>query len=105
MTQFAVYQNKNKATQNDYPFLLNIQTDLLSSMQTCVVVPLMPVQIMTHAPMNVLTPILPVQGQDYCMLTPQLAGIHKRELGEEVEILSAYQHEIVAAIDFLMSGV
>ncbi len=105
MAQFTVYQNKNKSTQSDYPFLLNIQTDLLSSMQTCVVVPLMPLQIMAHAPMTVLTPILPVQGRDYCMLTPQLAGIHKRELGEEIEILSAYQYEIVAAIDFLLSGV
>lgn len=105
MAQFSVYQNKNKATQATYPFLLSIQNDLLSSMQTCVVVPLTPVKAMAHQPMSKLTPILQVQGQDYCMITPQLAGIHNRELGTEVEILAAYQNDIIAAIDFLMSGV
>jgi toxin CcdB len=105
MAQFSVYKNKNKATAARYPFLLNIQNDLLVSMQTCVVVPLASVQEMTHSPMGKLTPVIALQGQDYCMVTPQLAGIHKRELGDEVEVLSAYRHEIIAAVDFLLSGV
>lgn len=105
MAHFSVYQNKNKTTLARYPFLLNIQNDLLVMMQTCVVVPLMPVQAMAHSPISKLTPVLQVQGQDYCMITPQLAGIHKRELGAEIEVLSACQHEIIAAIDFLLSGV
>lgn len=105
MAQFSVYQNKNKATQATYPLLLNIQNDLLASMTTCVVVPLTPLQTMAHQPMSKLTPVLLVQGQDYCMITPQLAGIHKRELGAEIEILTAYQNDIIAAVDFLLSGV
>lgn len=105
MSQFSVYENKNKATQTAYPLLLNIQNDLLASMQTCVVVPLTPVKTMMHQPMNKLTPILTVQGQDYCMMTPQLAGIHKRELGAEIEVLTVYQNDIIAAVDFLLSGV
>lgn len=105
MAQFSVYQNKNKATQQAYPYLLSIQTDLLATMQTCVVVPLTSLQTISHQPMSKLTPILTVQGQDYCMMTPQLAGIHKRELGAEVAVLSAYQPDIIAAIDFLLSGV
>jgi toxin CcdB len=105
MAQFSVYQNKNKATQATYPLLLNIQNDLLASMQTCVVVPLTPVKTMAHQPMGKLTPILTVQEQDYCMMTPQLAGIHKRELGAEIEVLTVYQNDIIAAVDFLLSGV
>ena len=105
MAQFSVYQNKNKATQTRYPLLLNIQNDLLASMQTCVVVPLTKLETMGHSPMSKLTPVLSVQGQNYCMMTPQLAGIHKRELGAEVEILTVYQHEIISAVDFLLSGV
>lgn len=70
-------------------------------MQTCVVVPLTPVQSTAHSPMNKLTPVLHLQGQDYCIMTLQLAGIHKRELGAEVEVLSASRHEIIVAIDFL----
>ena len=105
MAQFSVYQNKNKATQTQYPLLLNIQNDLLATMQTCVVVPLTKVESMVHNPMGKLTPILVVQDQQYCMMTPQLAGINKRELGTEVEILTTHQHDMVAAIDFLLSGV
>ena len=105
MAQFSVYQNKNKATQARYPLLLNIQNDLLATMQTCVVVPLTKVETMTHSPFSKFTPILSVQKQDYCMMTPQLAGIHKRELGAEVEVLTAYQHDIISAVDFLLSGV
>ena len=105
MAQFSVYQNKNKATQARYPLLLNIQNDLLATMQTCVVVPLTKVETMTHSPFSKLTPILSVQEQDYCMMTPQLAGIHKRELGAEVEVLTAYQHDIISAVDFLLCGV
>ncbi len=105
MAQFSVYQNKNKATLARFPLLLNIQNDLLTSMQTCVVVPLTKIESMVHSPMGKLTPIFAVQGQHYCMMTPQLAGIHKRELGEEVEILTAHQHDIISAVDFLLSGV
>jgi toxin CcdB len=105
MAQFSVYRNKNKATQARYPLLLNIQNDLLTSMQTCVVVPLVKLETMAHSPMSKLTPILLIQEQKYCMMTPQLAGINKRELGEEVEVITAYQHDIISAVDFLLSGV
>ena len=105
MAQFSVYQNKNKATLARFPLLLNIQNDLLASMQTCVVVPLTKFESIAHSPMAKLTPILIVQGQNYCMMTPQLAGINKRELGAEVEVLTSYQHDIVSAVDFLLSGV
>lgn len=105
MTQYSVYKNKNKTTQDRYPLLLNIQNDLLVSMQTCVVVPLTPVQSMAHSPMQKLTPVFNINKVDYCMMTPQMAGIHSRELGNEVSNLSANQHDIIAAIDFLLSGI
>lgn len=103
MAQFSVYENKNKATQARYPFLLNIQNDLLATMQTCVVVPLMPAESAPH--ITKLMPILTINACDFCMLTPQLAGIHKRELGAEIAVLSHYQNDIIAAIDFLLRGV
>ena len=105
MAQFSVYQNKNKATLARFPLLLNIQNDLLAGMQTCVVVPLTKFETLAHSQMGKLTPILLVQGQNYCMMTPQLAGINKREIGAEVEILTSYQHEVINAVDFLLSGV
>jgi len=39
------------------------------------------------------------------MMTPQLAGTHQRELGDEVDVLTSHQHDIVYAINFLLNGV
>lgn len=40
MTQFTDYKNKNPHTRVAVPFLLDIQNDLLSALETRVVVPL-----------------------------------------------------------------
>ena len=39
------------------------------------------------------------------MLTPQMAGIPKSELGASVTQLDRYRYEIIAAIDFLVTGI
>ncbi len=40
MTQFDVYENANDETAGTVPYLLDVQTDLLDSLSTRVVVPL-----------------------------------------------------------------
>lgn len=105
MAQFSVYANQNTATNDQFPYLLNIQNDLLSALQTCVVVPLTAANQVGYRAMNRLTPLLTVQGSQYLMMTPQLAGIAKRELGEKIENLAEARLEIIAAMDFLLSGV
>jgi toxin CcdB len=52
-----------------------------------------------------LMPVLPVQGQNYVVVTPQLAGIPVRELTSKVENLSSFRTEIIAALDMLITGV
>jgi toxin CcdB len=39
MPQFTVYRNKNPQTLSTVPFLLNVQHDLLSDLETRVVIP------------------------------------------------------------------
>jgi toxin CcdB len=105
MAQFSVYRNQNAATSEQFPYLLNVQNDLLDALQTCVVVPLAPFINAGYHAMSRLTPMLTVQANQYLMMTPQLAGIAKRELGEEVQSLAEARHEIISAMDFLLSGV
>ncbi len=40
MPQFSVYKNKNPKTRSTYPYLLDVQTDLLSGLGAGVVAPL-----------------------------------------------------------------
>lgn len=40
MSQFWAYHNPNPRTRDEYPFLLEIQSDLLRDLKTTVVIPL-----------------------------------------------------------------
>lgn len=40
MSQFTIYRNHNARTKNRIPFLLDVQSDLLSDLGTRVVIPL-----------------------------------------------------------------
>jgi len=105
MPQFSVYKNTNAATRARFPFLLDIQSDLLDPLATRVVVPLAPADPARSRSMETLTPAIRVEGKDYLMITPQLAGVAARELGPVVANASADRVAIVAALDFLISGI
>jgi toxin CcdB len=55
--------------------------------------------------MKDLTPVVDIDGGKYLLLVPQLAGIAANELGPAVSNVSSHRDEIVAALDFLITGV
>ena len=105
MAQFAVYKNKNAVTRARFPLLLDIQSDLLDPLATRVVVPLAPMGPARARSMQTLTPSIRVEGKEYVMVTPQLAGIATSELGPVVADASSSRLAIISALDFLISGV
>jgi toxin CcdB len=105
MTQFTIYQNKNSQSKKEFPLLLDIQTDLLGSLQTTVVAPLKKLDANKDKILTQLTPILTIESVDYLMLTPQLAGIQRRELGKAVAKVEHARTEILNALDFLLTGI
>ena len=105
MAQFTVYRNKNSSTQSAVPYLLDIQSDLLESLETRVVVPLCPAGAFRSKAMRTLTPVLEIEGESFVMLTPQLAGIFKSELGAPIARVEQQRFAIAAAIDFLVTGI
>lgn len=105
MAQFSVHKNKNPKSRAAYPYLVDVQSDLLSALSTRVVVPLAKLTGFRKKPIRDLTPVVEVEGAKYLMLTPQLAGIAANELGQVVDNLSRQRDEIVAAVDFLVTGV
>jgi toxin CcdB len=105
MPQFALYRNRNPASRTRFPLLLDIQSDLLKGLATRVVVPLALASAARARSMRSLTPVLKFEGKEFLMLTPQFAGITARELGPAVGDLASDRDKIVAALDFLLSGV
>jgi len=105
MAQFTVCRNKNPQTRSAVPFLLDVQNDLLEELETRVVVPLRPLSAMKGKTLRTLMPVFEIEGESFVMLTPQMAGIPKSELGAPVARLEQHRFEIISAIDFLLTGI
>ena len=105
MAQFDVYENKNPNTKKQIPYLLDVQNDLLSGLGSTVVIPICPSAETKHLIMSRLTPHVEINGSAFIILTPQLASIHRKELGEIVVNVFSYSQEIIDALDFLMTGI
>ena len=105
MAQFTIYQNKNSQSKKEYPLLLDIQTNLLNSLQTTVVVPFKKLETNKDKVLTQLTPIFMIEGVKYLMLTPQLAGIQRKELGKAIADIEYARTDILNALDFLLTGI
>jgi toxin CcdB len=104
MPQFAVYRNENLGSCEEFPFLVDVQADLLEELGTRVVIPLAKSAALTGFPAQYLTPVIAFQGRPYALLTPQLAGISRDELGPQAGSLADQERAISTAIDFLLGG-
>jgi toxin CcdB len=103
MARYDVYRNANKATRTEFPYLLDVQADLLAGLPTRVVVPLTP-RASLPLPMARLQPVFSVEGKAMVMVTTELAGIASDQLGAKVASLAAHGADIIGALDFLLSG-
>ncbi|WP_280547391.1 MULTISPECIES: CcdB family protein [unclassified Halomonas] len=105
MAQFCVYANCNPASRKRYPYLLDIQSDLLSELPTTVVVPLCPAGQAESIQISHLNPSLAIDDNVYIAMTQELAGIERHRLGKEVHDLGQFREPILAALDFMISGI
>lgn len=105
MPQFAVHRNPNPDSRSAYPYLLDVQSDLVSSLGTRAVVPLCLASAMKGKLIRTLMPVFEIDGRQYAMFTPQFAGVSKKQVGPKVADLSQQRDEIIAAMDLLIAGI
>lgn len=103
MAQFDVYENPNEHTRKNVPYLLDLQADLLNSLATRVVAPLVSATTMGK-PIDHLNPQFQIERKTVYMSTAELAGVPIRALGEKVGSLKDQRNIIIAALDFLFTG-
>jgi toxin CcdB len=104
MTQYVAYENLNKDFRKLYPYLLDIQSNLLEELETTTVIPLTRIQTVNKK-FTKLTPIVEVLGAKHLVMTQQIAGLDRTLLGKPVDDLSMYRLAIVDALDFIISGI
>lgn len=103
MAQFDVHRNEAEETKAEFPYLLNIQSDILDHLPTRVILPLVPASV-AGRPVSRLNPVLEIEDQDMIVATGQIAGVPIRDLGQVVACAQDRRFEVIAAIDLLISG-
>jgi toxin CcdB len=104
MARFDVYPNPG-AHASTTPYLLDVQSDLLDSLDSRMVIPLRsldhfaPVKLPTR-----LTPVFNILGKDYLLETPKMGAVPRHIMKGCVASLSDDQASITGALDFLFQG-
>jgi toxin CcdB len=103
-SQFAVFENRNPASRRLYPFLVDLQSELLADvLATRLVAPVARAPAIKR-PIAELTPVVTFQGSDYVIDIPQMAAVFRKALGSPTGSLAAYRNDLVRAIDRLVTG-
>ena len=105
MAQFDVYRNLNPASRTRIPYLLDVQSGLLEALATRVVIPLCRPEVLSGKPAERLNPEIAIEGRRLLMLTPELAGVPRKALGECVANAAHRRSDIVAALDLVFTGI
>lgn len=99
MAQFDVHRLANGPN-----LVVDCQSDLHDHIDSRFVVPLV---LRAEAPPAVrrLNPAFEIGGKDYVMVTQSAAAVARKRLGPAIASLAMYDHEIVGALDVLITGV
>ncbi|MGB5865698.1 MAG: CcdB family protein [Sulfitobacter sp.] len=84
-------------------YLLNVQTDLLSDLNTKVVVPLLPISS-APKPATRLNPIFDFEDQPVVMVTQFMAAVPTSILKTSIGKLDEEFEKVTSAIDMLIQG-
>lgn len=103
--QFDVYLNPSKTSHGAYPYIVDIQNTVISEISTRIVVPLGWLQHFKHESMKGLTPEITYKGESLPLLIPQIAAIPSKTLKNPIGSLAHLRDDIVAALDFAITGI
>jgi len=105
MSQFDLYENLNKDSRKIYPYFVDIQSNLLESLNSRVVIPLTPSRYLDDRSISTLCPTTTILGDTYVLLTHQMTSVPISALQESVVSLDELHDEIIAAVDLLITGI
>jgi len=103
--QFDVFDNPSPRMRDVYPYVVDVQSDLLSALDTRMVVPLAVTTLAAKDLPRRLCPVLTVNGQSLMLVPFEAAPLDKRLLRTEVTSVRDRSHEIIAAMDSVLSGI
>src|SRR6476620_10416675 len=100
--QFDVVANPDPLEAVHRPYLVILQSDLVSGLTSTVVAPLVERDKIKGA--QRLNPVLTVDGRDYWLATHELFAVDQRVLRGTVTSLADHRDAIIGALDFIFIG-
>ena len=105
MSQYHVYENLNEKSRKIYPYLIDVQSTLLSDLETKIVIPLAVKEKFFKGIIKNLNPIIEIKNKEYILLSQQMAGIPINQIGSPICECLSERNQILSAIDFLITGI
>src|SRR5450756_1568302 len=102
--QFDVYENPSPRMRDQYPYVVDIQSDLLSSLATRMVVPLALTSLHANELPRRLCPGFGVRKKSLRLGPFEVAPLDARLLKKDFVAIRSHAYEIVGAMDAVMSG-
>ena len=105
MAQFDVYANPSPRSRDWVPWVVDVQSNLLSALPTRLVMPLTRLGLdLIHTPRR-LAPQFLVQGERLALHAQSAASLDARLLRKPLVSLAAHAGEIRDAMDAVLSGI
>ena len=105
MAQFDIYPNPSKSTKTHYPYLVDVQSTLLTDLATRIVIPLGKRTAFGGQSLQGVTPEITFEGQELLLLIPQISSIPEKHLKNPVGTLYHCREQIIAALDLAITGI
>nr|WP_328590805.1 CcdB family protein [Cognaticolwellia mytili] len=85
--------------------MIDIQSVLISDITTRIVIPLGKFKYFRNKQMGGLIPLIKYEDEQYVLLTPQVASMPSKSLKDPIGSVESLRDEIIAAIDFAITGI
>jgi toxin CcdB len=102
MAQFDVYHFAPRGA--GFGHVLDLQSDLLDGLATRIVAPLYPLKG-KHQPILRLNPVVQIEGKAHYLAVQEMTALRVKSLGARIASLTEQRPVIIAALDFLITGV
>ncbi len=105
MTQYHAHKNLDPESRKSTPYWLDIQHEMLSKLETRVVIPLYPSSEVSISSVKNLNPSFLIQDRRYVAIAQLMLPTETAFLGSVVADFSNESHIITNAIDAVLSGI
>ena len=87
------------------PFFVDLQSDLLSKLDTRLVAPLVATKVAARDMPERLCPVFRIDGKTLVLMPHESGPVDRRILKRRVESLRPHADQIISAVDAVLSGI